>query len=396
MRRTFTYADGTCHFPFSGALLMTTVHAQARRAFMKNMAVAAVSTTLPAINFAQGSPTAEHQFAPQSGTWRSFEVTTRVDILKPQGVTRVWLPIPSVNTGWQQSLDNAFSSNGKTQMSSDGRYGARMLYAEFAADEAKPFVELTSHIQTQNRSVDWTGKQAASEDPTTLAYWTQATRLLPTDGIVRKTALQAIRGARTDVEKAQKLYDWIVVNTFREPKVQGCGEGDIQTMLETGNLSGKCADLNALFVGLCRSVGLPARDVYGVRLAPSAFGYKQLGANSASLQGAQHCRAEVYLKQHGWVAMDPADVTKVMRMEAPEWIKSSSNALVAPVNKALFGSWEGNWMAYNMAHDVTLPHASGPALGFLMYPIAEDASGRLNSYAPDDFKYKISAREIKA
>ena len=38
-------------------------------------------------------------------------------------------------------------------------------------------------------------------------------------------------------------------------------------MLETGNLSGKCADLNALYVGLCRAVGVPARDVYGVRVA---------------------------------------------------------------------------------------------------------------------------------
>ena len=375
---------------------MTTVHAQARRYFMKNMAVAAVSTALPAINFAQIAPAAEHKFAPQAGSWRGFEVTTRVDILQPQGVTRVWLPIPSVDTNWQQSLDNAFSSNGKTRMASDGRYGARMLYAEFAENEAKPFVELTSRIQTQNRAVDWANQQAPTEDQNTLKFWTQATRLLPTDGIVRKTALQAIRGARTDVEKAQKLYDWIVVNTFREPKVQGCGEGDIQTMLETGNLSGKCADLNALFVGLCRSVGLPARDVYGVRLAPSAFGYKQLGANPTSLQGAQHCRAEVYLKHHGWVAMDPADVTKVMRMETSEWIKSPANALVAPVNKALFGSWEGNWMAYNTAHDVKLPFSSGPALGFLMYPIAENASGRLNSYAPDDFKYQISAREITA
>jgi transglutaminase-like putative cysteine protease len=363
---------------------------------MKNMAVAAVSTALPAINFAQSAPATEYKFAPQAGTWRSFEVTTRVNILKPQGVTRLWLPIPSVNSDWQKSLGSVYTSNGKTQMSSDGRYGARMLYVEFAENESKPFIELTNQVQTQNRSIDWARPQAATEDQATLNYWTQPTHLLPTDGIVRKTALQAIRGARTDVEKAQKLYDWIVVNTFREPKVQGCGEGEIQTMLETGNLSGKCADLNALFVGMCRSVGLPARDVYGLRLAPSAFGYKQLGGNPASLQGAQHCRAEVYLKQHGWVAMDPADVTKVMRQETPEWIKSSSHALIAPVNKALFGSWEGNWMAYNTAHDVVLPHATGPRLGFLMYPIAENASGRLDSYTPDDFKYQISAREITA
>ena len=178
--------------------------------------------------------------------------------------------------------------------------------------------------------------------------------------------------------------------------MQGCGEGDIKTMLETGNLSGKCADLNALFVGLCRSVGLPARDVYGLRIAPSAFGYRELGGNSASLKGAQHCRAEVYLKGYGWVAMDPADVTKVMRQETPEWIKSAKHTVVAPVNKALFGGWEGNWMAYNMAHDVRLPNAQGGKLGFLMYPIGENASGRLNSYAPDDFKYQITAKEVLA
>ncbi|MBK1682633.1 transglutaminase-like domain-containing protein [Rhodoferax fermentans] len=375
---------------------MTPVHTQARRAFMKNMAAAAAAASLPAISFAQNTAATEHKFAPQAGTWRSFEVTTRVNILKPQGVTRLWLPMPSVNTDWQQSLGSSFSSNGKTQITSDGRYGAQMLYVEFAENEAKPVVELTSKVRTQNRSVDWAHPHAASEDQAALNYWTQPTHLLPTDGIVRQTALQAIRGARTDVEKAQKLYDWVVVNTFREPKVQGCGEGEIQTMLETGNLGGKCADLNALFVGLCRSVGLPARDVYGLRLAPSAFGYKQLGGNSASLQGAQHCRAEVYLKQYGWVAMDPADVTKVMRQETPEWIKSSNHALVAPVNKALFGSWEGNWMAYNTAHDVTLPHSTGPRLGFLMYPVAENAAGRLDSYAPDDFKYQISARDITA
>ncbi len=372
---------------------MTTVHAQARRAFLKNMAVASATAALPAISIAQNAPPTERRFAPQGGTWRTFEVTTRVDILKPQGVTRLWLPIPCVNTDWQQSLDNTFTSNGQTRMTADSHYGACMLYVAFAEHETQPFVALTSRIQTQNRTTDWAHKQTASEDASTLKYWTQPTTLLPTDGLVRKTALEAIRGARTDVEKAQKLYDWIVVNTFREPKVQGCGEGDIKTMLETGNMSGKCADLNALFVGLCRAAGLPARDVYGLRLAPSAFGYKELGGNPASLKGAQHCRAEVYLKDRGWVGMDPADVTKVMRQETPEWIKSPSHAVVAPVNKALFGNWEGNWMAYNVAHDVKLPDSTGPELGFLMYPIAENASGRLNSYAPDDFKYQISARE---
>jgi transglutaminase-like putative cysteine protease len=376
---------------------MTTVLALARRNFLRNSALAAVSAAIPAINFAQAvAPAAERQFSPQPGFWRTFEVTTRVDIAKTPGATRVWLPIPSVNSDWQKSLESSFTSNGAAQLTADAQYGARMLYVEFADSVSAPYVELTSRIQTQNRAVNWAQTQTTTEDAAALKYWTQPTDLLPTDGIVRKTALEATQGARTDAEKVQKIYNWIVDNTFREPKVRGCGEGDIKTMLETGNLGGKCADLNALFVGLCRSVGIPARDVYGLRVAPSAFGYKELGGNSASLKGAQHCRAEVYLKGQGWVGMDPADVAKVMRQEMPEWIKSTKNAIVAPVNKALFGGWEGNWMAFNNAHDLSLPHAQGPKLGFFMYPVAENAAGRLDSYAPDTFKYQISAKEIKA
>ncbi|MDP2255360.1 MAG: transglutaminase domain-containing protein, partial [Polaromonas sp.] len=334
---------------------MTTVYALARRRFMKNTAVASITATLSAINFAQTPAPVRSKFAPQSGVWRTFEVSTRVDIAKPDGVTRVWLPVPSVNSDYQRSLESSFSSNGTAKLVHDGQDGAKMLYVEFPASQAQPHVLLTSRVQTQNRANDWSQKSATAENADTLRYFTRPTALLPTDGIVRTTALAAIKGAKTDVEKARKLYDWIVSNTYREPKVQGCGEGDIKTMLETGNLGGKCADLNALFVGLCRAVGVPARDVYGIRLVPSAFGYKELSGNPASLKGAQHCRAEVHLTGYGWVAMDPADVAKVMRLETAEWIKNTTNPVVAPVNKALFGGWEGNWMAYNTAHDIALP-----------------------------------------
>ena len=53
-------------------------------------------------------------------------------------------------------------------------------------------------------------------------------------------------------------------------------------------------------------------------------------------------------------------------------------------------------MAYNTAHDVQLPGAQEGELGFFMYPMAENADGRFDSYAPDDFKYQITARQIAA
>ncbi len=372
-----------------------------RRSLLKGAAAACALTGVPGFALAQTAASTSNvtrRFEPQAGQWRTFEVTTRVDLADAKGAARVWLPVPSINADWQRSLESSFQSNGTSRMTSDGTEGARMLYTEFAAG-VTPFVEITSRVQTQNRSVDINQPGThtfTSEDAGTLRHYTRATHLLPTDGIVRTTALKATQGAKTDAQKARAIYDWVVANAWREPKVRGCGEGDIKTMLETGNLGGKCADINALFVGLCRSVGVPARDVYGIRLVPSAFGYKELSGNPASLKGAQHCRAEVYLQAHGWVAMDPADVAKVMRLETPTWIKRTDDAVVQPVYSRLFGGWEGNWMGWNTAHDVALPGSQEDRLGFLMYPVAETADGRLDSYAPDTFKYQITAREIKA
>jgi Transglutaminase-like enzymes, putative cysteine proteases len=143
-------------------------------------------------------------------------------------------------------------------------------------------------------------------------------------------------------------------------------------MLLTGNLSGKCADLNALYVGLARSVGLPARDVYGIRVADSRFGYKSLG-KSGDISKAQHCRAEVWLSGFGWVPVDPADVRKVVLEEKPGL--TLQDELVVQVREKLFGAWEMNWLGYNFAHDVVLPSARGPKIPFLMYPQGE-TSGR--------------------
>ena len=278
----------------------------------------------------------------------------------------------------------------------DPKYGAAMLYAEWPEAQAAEVVELTSRFATRDRAVDLSKPGKAEPLPAAdRAFYTAPTELQPTDGIVHKTAREITQGKRTELEKARALYEWIVEKTERDPKTRGCGVGDIKAMLEAGNLSGKCADLNALYVGLARSIGLPARDVYGVRVAKSEFGYRSLGAGSANITRAQHCRAEIFLTGYGWVPVDPADVRKVV-LEEKAQPTTLSDALVPPVRAKLFGAWEMNWLAYNRAHDVSLPGSSGPRIGFLMYPQAETAAGRLDSLDPDNFKYTIAAKEIAA
>jgi hypothetical protein len=88
--------------------------------------------------------------------------------------------------------------------------------------------------------------------------------------------------------------------------------------------------------------------------------------------------------------MDPADVAKVAREETGDWL-AADDPIVTAVRPKLFGAWEGNWIAYNTAHDVTLPGATHGKLGFLMYPQAETADARIDCLAPDEFKYTITA-----
>ena len=355
-----------------------------RRNFLKSTTAAALAQSLP-----------WHAFAAEG--WRTFDAVTRVEIRDAFGIARAWVPLPlEANSDWQKAIGNSWSGNAtQAQVMYDGKYGLGMLYAEWSAQEMNPVIEVTSRFMTRDRAVDL-AQPASGIDLTATErqFFTAPTDLIPTDGIVKKTALDITRGARTDVEKSRAIYEWIVDHTFRDPKTRGCGVGDVKSMLESGNLGGKCADLNALYVGLARSVGVPARDVYGVRVAPSKYGYKSLGAGTPNITKAQHCRAEFFARGYGWVPVDPADVRKVVLEEPPGNLPVTDDKVVA-ARKRLFGSWEMNWVAYNTGHDVKLPHATkAPQKPFLMYINAE-ADGELrDELEPDSVKYTITSREI--
>lgn len=339
----------------------------------------------------------ESRFQPSAANgWRVFEVTTRAELAAANSATRVWLPLPSVEEAtWIKTMGNLWQGNAAhVEIQRDAHYGANMLVARWEAGEPAPVLETTNRFATRDRAINFAqpGK-VPPLDKASAKLYTRATAMLPTDGIVKKRALEITQGAKTDMDKARAIYEWIVDNTARNPNTRGCGLGDIRGMLETGDLTGKCADLNALFVGLARAAGLPARDVYGIRVADSKFGYKSLG-KSGEISKAQHCRAEVWLSGFGWVAVDPADVRKVVLEEKPGLTLQDEE--VVAVREKLFGAWEMNWLAYNFAHDIKLPGSAGPRIPFMMYPQGENVGGRFDSLDPTKFTYKITSRELTA
>jgi transglutaminase-like putative cysteine protease len=363
-----------------------------RRDLLKSGAALAALAALPRTALAGPA------FAPSPGAWRSFDVVTRIEIAKPGGRTQAWIPLPSVSeAAWCRPDGNRWTTNAETAaIVGDPVYGAQMVHAVWRDNEPAPVIEVTSRFATRDRAADLGAPGTAPAlTAAERTLYLAPTELIPTGGIVAETSGRITAGAEGQVAKVRAIYEWVVENTYRNAATRGCGLGDIATMLESGNLGGKCADLNALFVGLARAAGIPARDVYGLRVAPSRFGYKSLGAKNEVVTKAQHCRAEAYLDGLGWVAMDPADVRKVI-LEEPPGNLGLDDPKVVEARQTLFGAWEGNWLAYNTAHDVSLPGADGPRLGFLMYPQAETAGARLDCLDPDGCKYTITATEVVA
>src|SRR6202166_3373065 len=84
-----------------------------RRGFLRSASIVSAGLAFPetALLFAEGPP---------SSDWRTFELTTRVEITKPSGATRVWLPVPlTTNAPFFSSRRRHTRSPGDWSCSSD-------------------------------------------------------------------------------------------------------------------------------------------------------------------------------------------------------------------------------------------------------------------------------------
>src|SRR5262245_10907864 len=119
-----------------------------RRDLLKGAATISLATALPNIAEAQ-------TFAPKPGTWRNYQIVTRLEIAKPEGVTQAWVPVPSVNEAeWFKSADSTWTTNAKSAaLARDAKYNSGFVHATWDGGQSA-VIEVTSKISTQDRALD--------------------------------------------------------------------------------------------------------------------------------------------------------------------------------------------------------------------------------------------------
>ncbi|KAF0219231.1 MAG: transglutaminase domain-containing [Geobacteraceae bacterium] len=312
---------------------------------------------------------------------RAGAVTMEVDLsAREQGKeAKLWLPYPVSDADQSITEVKVSGDFAESAVYTDRVSGTPILYARWGKDAKSRRLIFAFHAE--RREVirrDFPTKEAAW-DPADYAPYLKPTSLGPIDGEVRKLAESITRDKKGVLAKARAIYDWTCENMYRDPDVRGCGKGDVCALLRKPG--GKCTDISSVFVALCRASGVPAREIFGLRLGKKP---------QEDITSWQHCWAEFYLPGYGWVPADPADVRKAMLVEKLE----PKDAKAAEYRAYFWGGIDPYRMKLAVGRDLPLnPPQTGPPLNTFGYPYAEVGGKELDFYDPQGFVYKITYRE---
>ena len=322
--------------------------------------------------------------------WRTYEITTTVNLKNTAGLSRLWLPLPlNQDTLFQRTLGHAWEGNPSSSSMRrlpDGNL--EVFYCEWR-DGTEGKLQLKTLVTTADRHFDITKRTIAPEREDILRRNLQSSQLIPNEGLAFQLGERILGRIKDPVAQAKAIFDWVVDNTTYDPSLPGCGSGDVRRQMIRGQYGGRSADINGLFVSICRAIGIPARCTYGLRVAPSRL-FRNLGLSSEDATRAQHVRAEFYVPGYGWIPVDPSDVRRSIAIEG----LSDRDSKLLSLKKILFGVWEMNWIAFNVGTDVTLP-GQNSAIPFLLLPQLESPTGRRDGSNPSAIQYAISAKRVE-
>ena len=296
----------------------------------------AVSASLP-----QGAPSV-----------RNFEFTYLARITKlPEGAKtlRLWIPLPQTDP-YQKIRGLKIESPVRYTRHREPEYGNEYLYLEVPAAKIKvPFgVQMSFEVSRRERRVQLGSAQvkpaSTGGDPPAVARFLQPDRLVPTSGLIAALAEQETRGLKTPLEKARTIYNYVVSTMRYDKSGEGWGRGD--AIFACTAKRGNCTDFHALFIGMMRASGIPARFEIGFPLPADQ--------HQGSIAG-YHCWAQFYVEPYGWIPVDASEAWK------------------NPAKRDyFFGAHDDNRVQFTVGRDIRLrPAQQGEPLNYFIYPYTE-------------------------
>ena len=339
---------------------------------MSLLLLAGCTTTKPSTSAGAGQTTTGAESAEKkvvNGT-----VTYNVDLTKYEKgkKVRLWLPIAQTNE--EQTVEDVKydAAGGKASLEKD-KEGNQMLYVEWDENADPATRKVTGSFVATRSEVLRPELKESGTIPEDMGEYLKPSKMVVIDGNVKTLADEITKDKKTELEKARAIYDWVIANMNRDESVIGCGVGDVERLLVTKD--GKCTDINSVFIGLLRAAGIPAREMFGVRM------------NADDITKNQHCWSQFYLPGTGWVYADPADVLKAVLKN--NWTKDSKET--KDLQEYYWGSVDAQRVELSRGRDLVLaPAQAGEPLNNFGYPYAEVDGKAIDYYAASDFVYTIS------
>lgn len=314
-----------------------------------------------------------------AGSVQSGYVTLEVDLShheKGQDA-KLWVPYPISDRHQLVTDIKIVGDYAKSAVYTDQFNSTPILYAEWPKDACSRKLTMSFFVKREEIA-----QRSLQEDKGILfnskefEEYLKPNKLGPIDGEVKKLADEITHGKTTVLAKSRAIYDWVCQNTFRDPETIGCGKGDVCVLLKRPG--GKCTDISSIFIALCKAAGIPAREIFGIRLG------KKLEEDITTYQ---HCWVEFYLPGYGWVTVDPADVRKTMFLEKLNWNDEKTKEYV----EYFWGGVDAYRIVLARGRDIILnPPQIGEPLNTFGYPYAEIGNKVLDFYSPKDFIYKYT------
>ncbi|MDX1931894.1 MAG: transglutaminase domain-containing protein [Capsulimonadales bacterium] len=284
---------------------------------------------------------------------RSLSVTTTcalTDVPSDARQIDLWIPVFSENDRQTVRLVTTDLQGGR--ITRDPKFGNRMLYRRIT-DPAKELtngtltivlsyeVEIREQVVAAAKTLPSTVKVAPDRalDPY-LGDW----NLIPIAGPITELAARIDLPKGEPLRAGRRIYDYLIDTMPYNYRAPGAGRGD--AVWACDSKTGDCSDYHSVFIGVSRSLGIPADHVFGVPFSPD----KPSGETAY-----YHCWARFWVGGIGWVPVDASEADK------------------HPTERDyLFGSLSTRCLELSHGRDIVLePRQAGEPLNTFVKPLAE-------------------------